>query len=195
MYCIIGVSVIAGMSFYYAKDRFLSEVTLITSQARKILLKPRERASTTAPASIQTASLQMAPAEGEYLFDNSEHQTAIKLQTKNRKAAGADIRLLYNQDFVEVVKVTPSLSISAVPLNATDAKEGTVSLSFLAPAGEALEGEREIAVIFWKTKREGEARISFDFTPGATNDTNIAEFGTGKDILTSVANARYSISL
>ncbi len=79
--------------------------------------------------------------------------------------------------------------------NSVDTDEGKISLSgIVTPGGPGFTGTGTVATVSFKVLAEAEAApVSFDFTPGATTDCNIAEHATGNDILNEVINGAYTL--
>jgi hypothetical protein len=75
---------------------------------------------------------------------------------------------------------------------------GTISISGLVELGAGSfknNTPQTMAVITFKTlKAATSTDVTFDFTPGSKNDSNMAESGSAKEILAQVSNGSYVIN-
>ena len=197
---IICIAVAAAASFFYFQSGFLVEVeqnfasisqtaqSSLISRAKIFRKKPKESRV------IQNASLQLTPNQTVVGSEARDVQTTIMLEAKNRKIAGVDIVITYEPLFVAIDDIAVADTMETVALKKIDAENGRIYLSLMAQAGGYIEGNHALATILWHPLTEGDTSFAFDYTPGLTEDTNIAEFAIGNDVLTSVVNARYVIS-
>ena len=197
---IICIAVAAAASFFYFQSGFLVEVeqnfasisqtaqSSLISRAKIFRKKPKESRV------IQNASLQLTPNQTVVGSEARDVQTTIMLEAKNRKIAGVDIVITYEPLFVAIDDIAVANALETVALKKIDTKNGRIYLSLVAQAGGYIEGDYALATVLWHPLTEGDTSFTFDYTPGFTEDTNVAEFATGNDVLTSVVNARYVIS-
>ncbi|HCE86806.1 MAG: hypothetical protein A2249_04200 [Candidatus Jacksonbacteria bacterium RIFOXYA2_FULL_44_7] len=196
---IICIAVAAAASFFYFQSGFLVEVeqnfasisqtaqSSLISRAKIFRKKPKESRV------IQNASLQLTPNQTVVGSEARDVQTTIMLEAKNRKIAGVDIVITYEPLFVAIDDIAVADTMETVALKKIDAENGRIYLSLMAQAGGYIEGNHALATILWHPLTEGDTSFAFDYTPGLAEDTNVAEFATGNDVLTSVVNARYAI--
>lgn len=75
-----------------------------------------------------------------------------------------------------------------------DSKLGIVRVSgILLNVDEGFNGTGEIATLNFKAKKDGSTKLSVDYTPSSTIDSNIIEGNTTKDILGEVMNLDLTI--
>ncbi|OGE80755.1 MAG: hypothetical protein A3E98_02640 [Candidatus Doudnabacteria bacterium RIFCSPHIGHO2_12_FULL_48_11] len=134
-------------------------------------------------ADVGQAILAVSPASKEVLV-NDEFWLNVNLETTVAADAVDVYSLRFNPELLEVkeVKADPLLTIFA---NHFDNQAGFVQLSLFA-SGTGISTQT-LAEIRFKALKAGAGAISFDFTPGQTNDSNVAV--SGSDILSEVINA------
>lgn len=125
----------------------------------------------------------------------------IVLDTGGEEIYGVDINSLrYDPTLLGVVnagtgkaekeiKAGTLMGINAE--NKVDDSVGTIKFSQLSSPETKFNGKGVLATVTFKTKKEGTAKIDFDFNVGSTTDTNVA--GKAGDLLGSVSNATYLI--
>src|SRR3989338_5733347 len=198
---IICIAVAAAASFFYFQSGFLVEVeqnfasisqtaqsSLISISRAKIFQKKSKESRV-----IQNASLQLIQNQIVVGSETTDVPTTIMLEAKNRKIAGVDIVITYEPLFVAIDDIAVADTMETVALKKIDSENGRIYLSLVAQAGGYIEGNHALATILWHPLTEGDTSFAFDYTPGLADDTNVAEFATGNDVLTSVVNARYAI--
>lgn len=196
---VICATVAAAASFFYFQSGFLVEVeqnfTSIFQTTQSFLISKVRifRKKSKESRVIQNASLQLTPNQADASLDATDVQTTIMLEAKNRKIAGVDMIITFEPLFVAIDDIKVARALETVALKKIDAENGRIYLSFVAQAGGYIEGNHALATIVWHPLAEGNTSFAFDYTPGLTEDTNVAEFATGNDWLTSVVNARYAI--
>jgi len=149
------------------------------------------------------ASLSLSP-NSQSVNVGENFNINIILNTDGKQVDGVDIFYLnYDPNILEVLDADNNASGvqiktgSIFPMylgNTVDTQRGKVSLSgIISPGGNAYTGSGTFATVNFKAKDSGTAEAKFDFTPGATQDCNIAEHATGKDVLASVTNAKFTV--
>lgn len=141
---------------------------------------------------LQSASLEFLPIKNSYK-KGEKTITGIVFKSSQVKIGAFGLVFRYNPSTMKIISFQPSNLINSVVKKNNDAKKGIYTAALLIDPGEFLEESGEIASIEWEPVAEGTAYFRFDFTPGSTTDTNVAEFATGKDALTSIVNADYTI--
>ena len=144
--------------------------------------------SETRPA--ETVSFSLSPVEGEFAVGD-EFETAILLSTNQKKIIGADAILKFDPEKLAVQEILPSEVFSIYPLKGV--QEGKIFISAVLEPGKSFSGEGSLAKIRLKGLIPGQASLNFDFVPGRTDDSNIAEFGTSKDLLAKIKNGLYTL--
>ncbi len=144
-------------------------------------------------AAVVAGSLGLSPATGDYAFSpGSAYPVGIVVDSKTASADGVDVIIKFDPKKVQVVgsSLSPTTLFEKVPLNAVDNAAGTIRFSALTFSPKPVTGI--LATFSFRPLASGEVGFVFDFTPGATVDSNIAEHGTAKDVLGSVENATYN---
>jgi hypothetical protein len=154
---------------------------------------PSEKATPAVPEAKGT--LSFSPSSGQYK-EGEIFSVDIIADSHDQPIAGVDLILKYNSDILEVkaenkefVKAGENFFL-AFPAGEQDEK-GAFRFSVLTQ--DPREVKEKIATIFFLAKKEGEVKLEFVFEKGATNDSNMALAGGGKDILSSVSGAFYRI--
>ncbi len=196
---IICVAVAAAASFFYFQLGFLTEVkqnsASIYQIAQSSLIRRAKifQKKSNESLVIQNASLKLMPNQAVVGSEETDVTTTITLEANNRKIAGVDIVIIYDPIVVAIDDITSANTMETVALKKIDSENGRIYLSLVAQAGGYIAGSHALADIAWHPLADGDTSLVFDYTPGLTEDTNVAEFETGNDVLTSVVNARYVI--
>lgn len=118
----------------------------------------------------------------------------------NKKTAGMDIILKYDPNLLAIV-VTISKTPVAVgtiyeeyPVNNVDQKLGLVTVSGITNEVTGVIPQGIFGTIIFQAKAAGNAKIFLEFAKGNTNDTNLIENQTAKDILEEVRNLDLKIT-
>ncbi|GEM_PF-2320292 len=111
---------------------------------------------------------------------------------------GADMILNYDPNLISVNNiqkpVNPGPVYSDNPLNAADERSGRINFSAITsnPGGVVPNGI--LGTLIFTAKAPGKAKISIEFMPGSTTDSNVVETKTATDILGSVSNLEIQIT-
>jgi peptidoglycan hydrolase-like protein with peptidoglycan-binding domain len=126
----------------------------------------------------------------------------VLLNTQGQPIDGVDIQALnynpYNLQLIDADVLAPGVQIQAGSLmpntvaNSVDTMNGKIVFSQITNGGSTYTGSGTLATMTFKALIAGTASISFNFTPGATTDSNVAS--QGNDILSSVANGTFTIN-
>lgn len=144
-------------------------------------------------ASEATAKLGLSPANGDYDYSpGTTYTVGITLDSAGKVIDGADVVIKFNPAVakVEETKVTTTPVFEQFPLNQVDNVAGQIRFSGLTFNQRAITGV--IGTFRFRPLAKGEVNFTFDFTPGATTDSNIADHATAKDILGEVENGHYT---
>ena len=74
----------------------------------------------------------------------------------------------------------------------TDISKRQIVFSQITNGGSTYTGSGKLATLTFKALVAGMGNVTFDFTPGATTDSNVAS--QGNDILSSVVNGKFTIN-
>ncbi len=147
----------------------------------------------TAAASEDQASMALSPDTGEFTFTAGQsYPVGILVDSAGKEIDGVDVIISFDPTKVEVVgqQVTAGSVLPEVPLNKIDNTTGKIRFSALTFEAKAVNGI--LGTFRISPKKAGEVNLTFDYTAGATTDSNMAEHGTAQDILGKVTNARYT---
>jgi hypothetical protein len=152
------------------------------------------------PVLAAGASFSLSPASGTYQVGSVVSAT-ITLDTAGNGTSGADAILLYEPEKLEAQAIVVGTIYTSYPVRTISATAGKISISGITsdPAA-SFAGRGTFATVKFKVLSTGTATVRFDFRPEAgppasSQDSNVAKKGTqGKDILSSVSNATYTLS-
>lgn len=137
----------------------------------------------------KTVSLSLSPAEGEFAA-GQEFGAAILLSTNQKKIIGADAILKFDPGKLEVLEILPGDIFNLYPQEKIE--EGKILISAVLENKKDFSGQGILAKLRIKGKTVGKANLNFEFTPGRTDDSNIAIAGTGKDVLEKTVSGVYT---
>lgn len=136
--------------------------------------------------SIQAGSMQfsqtsLTPKQGE-LFE-----VGVVVDTKSESIGGAGARIKFDPKLVIVDSVAVGDIFADYPQVKHDNMKGELVISGISANNNSFfSGQGILATVRWQAVAAGDTKISFDFTPGSTTDSNMAvTFGNG-DILSQV---------
>lgn len=141
------------------------------------------------------ATLSLSPLSGT-LSTGSNVSISIILNTGGAKTAGTDAAIHFSADKLRLLDIVNGTIYSQYVGKQIDNTGGTAQISGLAsPDGSNLfSGTGTLATLNFQVLKEGTATVSIDFTAGSKNDSNVADFATKADILSSVTNGSYTIA-
>ncbi len=112
----------------------------------------------------------------------------LNLDTDDAAVSSVDAVLDYPVDELEYVKTTATTNFPNV--TATDSPKGRLHLHLTTSSGTFI-GVDKIATITFKALKSGQAPVTFVFTQGASDDSNVMY--NSEDILTTVSGGTYTI--
>lgn len=144
-------------------------------------------------AAVVSGFLGLSPAAGDYTYTSGlTYPVGVVVDSKTGSVDGVDVIIKFDPKKAQVVgnSLNPTTLFEKVPLNTVDNTTGTIRFSALTFTPKSVTGI--LATFSFRPQAPGVVNFNFDFTPGATTDSNIAEHGTAKDILGSTQNATYN---
>lgn len=121
----------------------------------------------------------------------------IKISTGNHLTAGTDLVLKYDPLKLEasassfIKGQTTYGEFPAININPT---AGQVRVSGVAAVEKVgFNGNGDFGTLQFRAKQAGPTEVSLDFKPNLTNDSNMVEVGTNKDILENVNSVKINI--
>ena len=143
-----------------------------------------------------SATLALSPASGTFVV-NIPFDVGVYLNTNGANVDGVDIKLSYEPARFEAQLITPETSIfPTFPTKTINATTGKITVSATAAVGSPYSNTTatKMVTVRFKPLTTGSTTLTFDFTAGATTDSNVVENQTNLDILTAVTNANYTLS-
>lgn len=144
---------------------------------------------------VSAATLSLSPTSGS-VTSTTPVTLTITLDTASAKTDGTDIRLVFDPAKLQAVDpISPGTIYGTYPAKTIDNTSGKVVVSGIAEIGKPYTGKGTFATVQFKavSGATGTGTVAIDFTQGSTTDSNVAENGTNKDVLTSVQNATLTI--
>ena len=152
------------------------------------------------PVIASAASLAVSPSS-QSVTVGQIFTVSVILNTSGQAIDGTDITYLnFNPALLQVeddntslsgIQITPGLLMPITVSNSADNALGRIQLSQVAAGGTSFNGQGTLASIRFRALVSGTASVTFNFTAGNTQDTNVA--AAGVDLLTSVTNGSYTI--
>lgn len=146
----------------------------------------------TTKATEANASLSLTPNDATYTYTPGQtYNLGIILDSAGISVDGADVVINFDPTLAQVVdsKVSTTTLLEQYPLNSVDNIKGLIRFSGLTFNSKPLTGI--MGTFKFRPLGKGEVNFTFDFTPGATTDSNIAEHATAQDVLKTVTNGHY----
>lgn len=177
---LILLELFVGIKIYKEKNSTFS------SQSQKKLIVSKK---------IDGPSFSFSPLQ-DSLKVNEVKELKIVINSKGKFLTGADAVIKFDPNVIEIVdnpqpgEIFPFYPILKVK---PEIGEITITGTITDPNQPHFQGEGIFATIFVKPLKTGETSLKFKFSPGRTDDSNLAEKTTGKDILVKVNDISLSI--
>lgn len=114
---------------------------------------------------------------------------SVKITTGGNLSSGVDLILHYDPSLFTVNKdsLVKGSIFPEYPIADVDPKTGTISLSGISTVtGVGFNGVGIFATINMTAKAPGQSKVTVDYTPNQTNESNITESSSAKDLLDKV---------
>jgi hypothetical protein len=140
------------------------------------------------------ATLSLSPSSSS-VANGTNFDVQIVLNTGGARTSGTDISLRFDQTKLNIVDIkNGSIYDQYVGKNINNTS-GIVTISGLASSTSSLyTGTGTFATITFKAVGSGTASVTFNYTAGNKNDTNVADFDTQDEALSNVTNGSYTIT-
>lgn len=148
------------------------------------------------PAPITTGKISLVSPQTSYKV-GSQIPVSVRVFTGGHTTDGTDLILKYDPKTLEasessVIKGNIYQEFPALEVNQTT---GTVKISGITGANQkGFSGLGNLATVNFKAKAAGATALKVDFRKGATDDSNIIESGSSKDLLGSVDDLTLTIN-
>lgn len=110
---------------------------------------------------------------------------------------GTDLSLLYDLKFISIVNEKIPFKAASIynsyPQNKVESQKGVITVSGITDKKGGVLTNGLFGTIEFIAKNPGVSKISIDFTPGSTTDTNIINSLTGVDALEKAENAEVNV--
>ncbi len=155
-------------------------------------------------AAVTGVTLALSPSSGAKVL-NSVFPVAIVLNTNTQDTAGTDVILNYNPLDLQVqdadavtagVQIQAGTLYASYPANSVDTTNGKIYFSGIITPGatSGYSGTGTLATINFKVLRVATASaVTFSFTAGATNDSNVTTRLNPTDVLETVTNGSFAL--
>lgn len=141
-----------------------------------------------------SATMQFSPASGSFTIGQN-FTVNVLLNTGGGRSSGTDMIVSFPADKIILTDITPGTIYNQYVGKDINNSRGLASISGIASSTSSLfSGNSTFATLSFKAIDTGTANLSFNFTKGNKNDTNVSDFDAQDDILTSVTNATFTIS-
>ncbi len=120
---------------------------------------------------------------------------AVGVSTGGKKTDGTDVIIHYDNKLLTASSsgLLNGNIYPEYPIASIDQKSGTIKVSGTASVNQTFAGEGLLTTVLMTTVKPGQAKITVDYTPGSTIDSNIVESTSSKDVLEEVNNLTLSI--
>lgn len=169
------------------------EIILGTIYLKK---KPSLKTSTAPAEKTSGAKLYFSPLS-QKLKVNETAQIKILINTNGRMLTGADSVIKYDPETIEIIgDPLPGKIFPAYPINKVKIEKGIIKITgtITSPDQPIFSGIGEFAVLTIKALKAKETSLTFEFSPEKSNESNLAEKETSKDILSEVSNLKIIIN-
>ncbi len=112
---------------------------------------------------------------------------------------GADIILTYDPKKLQIIPASTKVPVAVgnlyndYPINKVDESTGYIFVSGITSQANGVMANGVFGTISFKAKAAGSTKISVNFTPNSTVDSNIIENKSAKDLLIGVKNLEVNI--
>ena len=190
---IIGLIIVAslGIGLGYFVGLGVSR-RLIISTVPGIPTAPMGKEKAAFPAKI---AVELSPPKATL---GQQVQASLVLDTQNKVISGFDIILQFDPAAWKVVsskiEVSSEAPFSTFPTNKINQKIGEIQFSGLTKIDQSFTGKTTVGSVLLKPQRSGNLELKVVFEDvGAGNDSNLAEFSTGSDVLGEVIDGKIQV--
>jgi len=140
-----------------------------------------------------SATLNLSPAYGTYTVGNT-FDININLNTGGGRTVGTDIIIKYDAAKLKLVDIVNGTIYTQYVGKEINNSLGTATISGISSdVASAFTGSGTLATLKFQGLTATTATVSFDFTAGGSTDSNVADFDTKADILTSATGGTYNL--
>jgi hypothetical protein len=149
----------------------------------------------TSTKAARAARLSIQPPTGIFQF-GQQFQAQVLLDTEGASTAGTDVYLNYDPAILKVETIRDGTIYDTYLGKNIDNTNGTLSVSGITSLDneQGFTGNGTFATILFEGVALGTSEVTFDFSPGDKNDSNVASLQSSEDDLTSASGATYTIA-
>ena len=126
-------------------------------------------------------------APKEALPVGQKFKVVVSVASENRTTLGADAVLTYDPRILTAIKIIPGKIYPLYPENLQDIDNTHGRLSFSGTVGfnKPQTANGVLGEIYFRSKKEGQIALAFDWMPNTTSDSNLVPDFGGLDLLTA----------
>lgn len=161
----------------------------------KTILTPIKVVKKIATIPITEASIKLSTKESLFKVGDTI-PVLVKVSTGNHLTAGVDLVIKYDPTLLEASSssLIKGNTYDDYPAVDIDSKKGFLRASgVVSPSKQGFNGSGDLGTINFIAKTQGETTISLEFLPNLTEDSNMIESITNKDILEKVESVKINI--
>ncbi len=156
---------------------------------------------TALPTAIQSQKTKISLVAPKTSLTVGEEVTVAVSISSTALTDGTDLVINYDSKFLEVVPaqgVQTPIAVGSIysqyPNNKLDTLRGIITASGISSEKNGILANGIFGTIVFRAKAMGSAQVSINYLPGATNESNVIETATGKDVLGGVQNLQLVIT-
>lgn len=168
-----------------------NEQLIITPTITTVINEPTPTADARAVAEMAITTAKEAKQTTYKVGDTAEFK--IIVDTHGADVIAVDSKILLPSNLIEFISVTPGKAFTEYPLKVSNT--GMLMLSGIMKSGEKITGSADFASFAVKFTKPGKGQFRIQYSPTATNDSNIVGVGKDYDLLGKVTDFNFEILL
>jgi len=146
------------------------------------------------PKQTQAATLVLNPSS-QMISVNGTMDLAVVLNTEGAQTSATDVIVTYDNSKLNLIDIIPGSLYDQYIGESISNTTGRASISGIASSASSLySGTGTFATFRFRAIQSGSSPVSFEYSPGNLNDTNVNEINVFTDALNSVQNGTYTVS-
>lgn len=166
------------------------------------LYKPTSSKNITVlPTTTQSQKTKISLVAPKTSLAVGEEVTVVVSISSNVLTDGTDLVINYDPKLIEVVPapgtqnpITVGSMYSQYPSNKLDKPRGIITVSGISSEKNGTLANGVFGTMIFRAKAIGSAQVTVSYISGATNESNVIETATGKDVLGEVQNLQLVIT-
>ncbi len=137
------------------------------------------------------ATMIVNPPFGD-VAEGKDLEVEVVVKGNDELVDGVDANIAYDVNFLKVKEMKKGDFFSNYPTLKDD--NGQVKITALGPKeGVKIFGDVVVAKLVFEVLDSGDTKLTIAYEAEATSESNVAEHGTAKDLLTEVTNGSYKV--